>query len=977
MFKRTVFFIFLLMPSALAYFQQHVNYDIQVKLFPELNRLEAYEQITYYNNSPDTLRDLFFHLYMNTFKAPENDRVDHKNSGYVEIVSVRDRLNRELTFRIEGTVMKLELRRPLSPADSLLLHIRFNTILPPAGDRFGYYGYHYDVGNWYPVPAVYDERGWHADQHVGGEFYQEWGNYRVDISVPKGFVVGATGRLINPDVLPDSVEYSQRKVRYYVWSDTGYVTYRYRAPQVHDFAWTADPEYYIRFEQAGDVLIRFLILPYRSQEWEKQLSVAGQAVELFSGKIGPYPYPELTVADSYIKAGGIEYPNLVLINDMIYDSLSLSATIIHEIAHQWFYGLLANNQTRYGWMDEGFATYLEGLGMSEIFKKENTYLNSPPGFWGKYFGYRIDFTKAFLLAYLSYIRKPGEEPINRHFDWFQNDPFTPYYDKMSLVITQLQLVMGDSLFWEGVREYYRTWRFRHPYPENLFKSFEDVYGQNLNWFFEEWLNTTWHCDYSVAKYGGSWRTDSHGKYFDSYILFRRKRPIVMPFEYRLTLADDSTLRRRIKVAGGSNFSDSSESGNHVWPFYRKYKLVRLNLSEEIKHIEIDPDGKLLDINPFNNDGRFWPRIHWYWLHRQYFQPHTDGYTATVFPFIFYNRVDGLQPGVRTRGNYIFRDYQHRSRLLFSLRSLRPETELWFEHPLYEVHPDLHVVWNGYHAAGRWGTGAWLQIKSSKPDSKFRITTGWQFRRLDDPDYLAFPVSTASLSYLEGVVNYGSWANGFRPLGWELKLSGENSFFGSDFNYQKWLLHATFRVPLIFSQKLFGELTTGEFYGQPPLQKRFRLGGGTGYELFRNPYLRAVGILPEAWWQNGHVFFPGGGNLRSLAGDWNQPHSSLVSGYLSLSLGNPLNLTFHYVPYLSDIILAAYTSWASPGVSWGQFKKYFGEAGFTISLTRLPFIFQYFDLEQIHFDFPVLVNEKIEPDSFQFRYVIRIDFRTFY
>jgi len=964
--------------NGLTYFQQHVNYKIRVKLIPELNRLEGEQKMVYLNNSPDTLRYIYFHLYMNRFRrTAESDSIPAKNAGYIEIISVKDSLDRELQFQTDGTVMKLELPLALAPGDSQEFFFRFNTILPPAGERFGYYGDHFDVGNWYPVPAVYDERGWHADQHVDGEFYQEWGSFWVDVTVPNGFVVGATGALLNPEALPDSVSFAKRRTDYWNFPDSTPVTYRFHAPRVHDFAWTADPEFVLRHVDVNGIDIQFFILSYRMKDWESQLPVAKKAVELFEQKVGPYPYPSLAVVDGFIKAGGIEYPNLVIINDLIYDPRDLSATIIHEIAHQWFYGLLANNQTRYGWMDEGFATYFENLGMEKVFGDKPLYIDSPSGFWGKYFGYSEDVRETDFLTYLAYIRTGQEERINLNFDWFQYNPYIPYYQKMSLVISQLKLVLGDSLFWKGMHQYYDTWRFRHPYPEDLFRVFGVAGGQNLSWFFEEWLNTIWHCDYAVGGFGGTWEKQNDRRIFDAHLKFKRNQPVVMPLDFRLFLADGSTRDYRVPVAGGTNFIAGQDTGISPWKFYEKEKQVRLRLPAKIKRVLIDPENRLLDVNPFNNDSRRFPRIYWYWLHRQYLYPRTDGYTATVFPFIFYNREDGIQLGIRTRGNYIYPDFQHRSEILFGIRSRHPDIDLWFEHPLYILNPQLHFVARAYNSGGRRGGGTWLQWTAPPQFKDLKFTAGWQFRHIYEDAYFPFVPGKGNISYLEGTVSRAHWKSGYQPFGWEAALHGENAFLGSDYTFNLWTAEASFRVPLVFYQKLTGRFFSGAVYGDVPVQKELRTGGASGYDLFLNPYTRSIGTLPADWWHNGHVFIPGGGNMRVFADAWEPQGRSLVSGTVAVTLGNPLNLSLHYVPYISDIVISGFTDWVSTANNWGDFRRFYGEAGATITLSRLPFLFHYFDIDEIHFDFPFWVNRNVDQEKFKFRWSIRVDFRSFY
>lgn len=968
---------FLLALHSYGYYQQQVDYRIKVKLVTALNRLEGSEKIIYYNNSADSLNHIYFHLYINRYRQTTDiTELPYKKYGYQEIIYVRDSDNRDLFRAISGTIMKVTLAHALAPGDSQAIHIRFNTILTAPTDRFGYYGYHYDIGNWYPVPAVYDQYGWHTDQHFDGEFYQEWGNYWVDITVPKGFVVGATGVLQNPEVLPDSVTSVDRTYNYNEWSDNSMVTYKYHAAGVHDFAWSADPEFVLRTLELDSLIVHFLILRYQVKEWESQLDVVRQCLEIFEGKIGPYTYPTLTIVDGYITAGGIEYPNLVIINDRISDPRSLSAIIIHEIAHQWFYGILANNQTRYGWMDEGFATFFENLAVEEIFGSEKTFVPSPAGFWGKYFGYWEDLNKSDFLIYLRYIKRGHEEPINRHYDWFLTEPYTPYYQKMGLVISQLKLVLGDSLFWKSIKYYYESWKYKHPYPKDMFAAFENASGRRLNWFFDQWLNTTWYCDYGVKSIKGRWHHQGNDRVYKSQIEFKRIGQIVMPLDFVTFFEDGNTKTFRIPVGDGENFFEEKTAGIEPWLFTEKEKSVVLKLPDKVKAVRIDPDKNLLDVNPFNDDSRTIPQIYLHWMKRQYLFPHINGYTTAIMPIAFYNQIDGVQVGFRSIGNFLYSDYRHRLRLLLGFNSWLPEAEFEFEHPLYQIDRRINLAVELYHLAGRSGVSSWIKWTNDNFHRPLQLRFGWQWRHLYDSSYLPYPAEEGNISYLEIMLKKGWWQDGYLPAGLEFCFQVESSFLGSQYNYQKWLLSGNFRFPLLWSRNISGIFYTGGVYDDSPLQKSFRFGGASTYDFISNPYLRAKGTLPSSWWREGNVFEEGGGSLRSYSNVWEPAGKHLISGYFSIDVGYPMNLTNLHFPIISDVLFSIYTAWAAASDHWGQYSNFLGETGFSFSITRLPFVLNYFDLTQIHFDFPIWVNDHIDNENLKFRWTVGLQIEKF-
>ena len=974
-----LFYLTMSQASESGYFQQSVHYTIKVRLFPQLNRLEGREWLVYVNHSPDTLRELYFHLYQNNTRLPyiqQKYQKRHEEPGYQEIVLLRDDSGNELPYSLFASLMKVELTRPLFPGDSVALFIRFNTILPEAGERFGYYGDHFDVGNWYPTPAVYDRDGWHTDLHLGGEFFQEWGDFRVEITVPRDFVVAATGYLLNPEVLPDSVESPERTVDYYRQLESDTVVYRFVAPRVHDFAWSADPEFVLRTTFLDSIRIQLFIQPYQLDLWEGQLQVARQTVEWMQKLVGPYPYPVLNVVDGYITAGGIEYPNLVIINDYIQEKRDLTSTVIHEIIHQWFYGMLANNQTRYGWMDEGTTTYFENLITEKIIGLE-TWRNSPSGFLGKYLGYRENQWREERLEYLNYLRNGMAEPINRHFDWFQRDPFLPYYTGMSQVLTQLQYVLGDSLFFDGFRHYYRKWRFRHPGPDDFRRSFEEVYGASLHWFFEQWLNTTERCDYQVVGFNNAARVIPDQAPYISRITFRRNEPIAMPLDFRVYLKDGSVRDYRIPLNAAEAFHSVADSGLTPWLFKEKEKEVQLHLPAPVTRVVVNPQHRLLETNPFNNSTGFHPPVRWFWLRRQYLSPYPDAYTATFFPFAFYNSVDGLQVGIRSRGNFAYRNYRHTLRLLLGLHSWRPEVDFWFQHPLYGLSPKAEWVTRFYHGAGQSGGGMWVQYTTRKRSIRTRWVIGAEYRYTGITKYALLPHQPGGLSVVEATLHQENWDSGFMPRGWEWKLHGESSSFGSDFSFQQWWLEARARVPVPFDQRLAMRLFAGGQYGQVPDQKRLRMGGASGYDFWQNPFYRARGTLPENWWRNGHLFLGGGGNLRALANQPGQNSQYLTSFSVQLTLGNPLNWFLVYVPYVSDILICGFATAAVDDELWRRTHRLHSEAGLSLTLTRLPFVFNYFDLDQVHVDFPLLVSTTMTDEPFQFRWVLRLDFRKFY
>jgi hypothetical protein len=975
-----ILLVFLSASDSLAsdYFQQYVNYEIDVELIPELGRLEGKQKLLYVNHSQDTLSSLYFHLYLNKFRSGSYAfPFSKRTTGYIDILSLKDKMHRDLTYEIDNTILKLSLENPIAPNDTLELFFDFVSVLPPSESRFGYTGDHFDVGNWNPVPAVYDRFGWHSDQHIDGEFYQEWGDYIVNITVPKDFVVGASGILLNPEVLPDSVTFSTRRISYYDRSnlDTSTVTYQFLARNVHDFAWAADPDFVILTRMAGETELQFLLMSYRMGEWEKIIDDCVKGFEFLNNEIGTYPYSRMTVIDGYVTAGGIEYPNIVFINDFIIDRRQLAITVVHEMAHQWFYGLLGNNQTRFGWMDEGFATYYEIIGTEFLWGTKDNFFERQDNLWSKLFGYEMNSRRNSYLNYFDYALSGMEEPVNTHYDQFQFDPYTAQYDKTAIILFALQGMMGDSLFQTCIRNYFNEWKFRHPDPEDLFRSFEQTSNMELDWFWDQWLNKTWKCDYRLKGIKNLWKNDFDSSYYSVYLHLQRLQPITAPVNLRLTLNSGQILDYRIPVEGWLRGSGEANDLK-PWHISQKNYLVHLKLPDRIRKAEIDPDHYLPDINYFNNDNRFLPPVKFSWFRRQYLEPHLNTYSATLFPSAFYNTTDGLKIGLRARGNYLYPFYQASTEVLISTRRVWPSVESTWQSPVSLKFIDLSYVLHGYYLDGRAGGKAYLMNSASGISWK----TGWRFQRLTDREYLLAPWSGGDVSevflFLESNKNYQK-----SHYSWRFTAEGNSSTFGSDFDFQQIELHWTHTLEFDFDKKVVAQFSSGFSFGDIPEQNLFYLAQASPIRQFDHPYLRAKGTLPTNLIRDGHFWMPGGGDIR---GNLQSPLSvkavgeNFVSGNLELFFPNPFSILPLNLPLLRDIDWNLFTDW---GQVWDLKildDQFAGEAGVSIAYGYLPIWLRYFHLAKIHVDFPLWMYERTPGnDRWDFRWTLRMDIQKLF
>ena len=374
------------------YFQQKVDYKINVSLDDQKNRLLGNITIKYHNQSHDTLKYILLHLWPNAYKNTqtafstqfiENGKRDFHFSKKEDRGSI-DSLNfmvngKESKFTFyadQPDIAKLELASPLAPGQSITIYTPFRVKIPKSVSRLGHIDNSYQITQWYPKPAVYDLEGWHPIPYLDqGEFYSEFGTFDVSITLPQNYVVAATGELQNKeewDFIEQIIRNSEKQNFDYLSltdqvipaSDTIFKTIQFKADNVHDFAWFADKRFYILKDEARlpsrkkiDCYAYFTNV--EAQLWKKGAEYTSRAVEFYSKTVGEYPYPHATAVQSALGAGGgMEYPMITVIGKT-GNAKSLDIVIAHEVGHNWFYGILASNEREYAWMDEGFNSYVE------------------------------------------------------------------------------------------------------------------------------------------------------------------------------------------------------------------------------------------------------------------------------------------------------------------------------------------------------------------------------------------------------------------------------------------------------------------------------------------------------------------------------------------------------------------------------------------------------------------------------------------
>ncbi len=499
------------------YWQQQADYTIHVALHDNDNTLDADEKIVYTNNSPDTLTFIYFHLWMNAYK---NDKTafseqllrNNNTAFYFSDESQRGYIN-GLRFSVNETVAtllpdsnhidiaKLMLPQPLAPGQSITITTPFHVKLPYNFSRGGYEGQTYQLTQWFPKPAVYDKTGWHPMPYLDqGEFYSEFGNWDVSISLPQNYIVAASGDLQNEDELnflkTTGGRKPEKQSNYLLWKNellkkavsekkpfeevmpaslNTIKTLRYSLKNAHDFALFASKLFLVQHDtiqlssHTADVFTFYN--PWDRINWQNSLNYLKDAVHFYSSALGEYPYNVASAVSGnpHKNTGGMEYPTITLI-ELNDSTKELDGTIAHEIGHNWLYGILATNERQYPWMDEGINTYYENR-----YTDARYHVGKPTSFPASKFPANLD---TLILETMSHLHK--DQPISTPSDYFTEANYGLIaYTKTSMWLQQLKEQLGTPLFDSCMKEYYSQWKFKHPYPEDFRASIETTSQTSL------------------------------------------------------------------------------------------------------------------------------------------------------------------------------------------------------------------------------------------------------------------------------------------------------------------------------------------------------------------------------------------------------------------------------------------------------------------------------------------------------------------
>lgn len=626
--KCLIVWVLLVVASSIAYsqadrWQQRVKYSMDINVDVNTNRFKGKQKLEYTNNSPDTLKKVFYHLYWNAFQpnsmmdvrsqewgknkfngnpdwdARVRDRIAKLKDdeiGYQKIISLSMNGSPQ-PFKVHETILEVNLERPILPKSRVVFDMEFESQVPLQIRRAGRdaaNGVRYSMSQWYPKLCEYDNQGWHPNPYIAREFYGVWGDYDVKINIDKNYVLGGTGYLQNANLIGYGYEGANMKVNR---PATEKLTWHFVAPNVHDFVWAADPEYkHLKTQIPNGPVIHVLYRevsasPDKDSAWREILDFSRKVWPFLEKQYGEYPYKQY----SFIEGGdgGMEYPMATLIRTGDLGTAS------HELMHAWYQGLLANNESLYPWLDEGFANW------SQSFALDNYIQQLPAGhqtrklYEGKLEGlpYPIkgNYNLYFLLA-----RSGKEEPLSTHADHFDSyfaSAAGAYY-KGAVFIEQLAYIVGKDMRDKILREYYKQWRYKHPDVNDFMALAEKQSGIQLDWYKEYWINSTKTIDYGIDSL---WEEGGKSK-------IRLKRIGKMPMPIDLLVEYKNGSRHLAYVPMSSMFGEKSADDpavtrtvHEAWKWtHPTYTVEVPGKLADMKTVEIDPSQRMADVERRNN-----------------------------------------------------------------------------------------------------------------------------------------------------------------------------------------------------------------------------------------------------------------------------------------------------------------------------------------------------------------------------------------
>ncbi|RYE22142.1 MAG: M1 family peptidase [Sphingobacteriales bacterium] len=1051
-------------PPCPGYWQQRVHYSISAKIDEDAHVIDGNEMLLYENNSPDTLRYVYFHLYQNAHAKGSYlhnlEKVKHVKTklgkyeaqGLGIVVSSLQADGKPLQYELDNTIMKVYLQKPLLPGKTVRFTMGFKSYFDDGGttrrrmkmyDAWGFK--HYNGAQWFPKICVYDRKfGWDTYQFMNKEFYGDFGRYEVTLDFPNNYVVEATGELQNrSEVLPDTLRakldvknFATKKANEKPSIVTPYIkgqrkVWQYIADDVHDFAFTADPSYRIDTKIWNGVECVGLVQEPHAATWQHSAELVAKIIETFSNEIGRYRYPKMVAADA---AEGTEYPMLTMDagGEPGYRGL-----LVHEIAHNWFYGMVGNNETYRAALDEGFTQFYTSHGLRLIDGDTLKGSKAPKNFFRKHaFTPALAINGRVMDAYIQDALNQTDAPLNTHSYDF-NDAlgheggYRSVYFKTAAMLYGLQYTLGDSLYKGAMQHYFKQWCFAHPYFEDFRNSIIQYTHVDLNWFFDQWMETTKSIDYSIGSVKRISGNDSFA------IKFKRIGLMQMPLDFTVTAKDGSKHNYYIP----NTWFEKNTPATTLPKWYGWSKInaeygAHIQVPSGVKRVQIDTTYRLADRDWRNNyKTKGFPIRTKAVMIRPDYGVNTVAdwkhYRMYVRPDVWWNAVDGVKVGLHVDGNYFNSAGKVDAAIWFNTHLGQQldyqsfASEGWYERyapvnysfnyltPLSKNYTKLQLQLNSRLLDGLWyhrGGFNWLPTSSDKVElyaqSMWRAvshdldyliyTNEWSSRRAHTNSSLNLAWKH-SYNYMRGTGTYNLSLRA--PM-----LTGNG---GTGFNYsylQGEAINYNNLGKLEVRTRVFGRYGTGT---NIPYESALFAAGANPEEMMEDKYTRSVGFIPNDWrgysqTDMNHFQQGGGLNLRGYAGYLiaDEREGQVLTGYKARS-GAAVNVEVDFDKYIK--LAPKFTR------NWLHIDAYvFGDAGM-MQLSKVSNLASYWDIQPtnywsdlrldagvgfaatikkwwvfdkakpltLRFDMPFVVNRppNANPDYAGFRYVIGVN-RTF-
>lgn len=903
----SLIFLLLLFPFQLlaeTYWQQYVHYKINAKLDPDKKLITGSEILDYTNNSPDSLDKVYFRLYWNIHKEGSHGfRLLEKKKMYdfrgitsdenypgvtlIKFALLVNGVEQPLDYNIDDTILEAKLPKILKSGETISFKIEWEEKVSGIGIRTGQKDRCFDIGQWYPQIAVYDKYGWHKDQYIGpGEFYNEYGTFEVNIEIPKSFIVTHSGRLLNStEILPDSIlkildeaknnpeniyrvaNFSEREITDEGKSD--YVIWKMKAENVRDFAFSAyekyiwDAVFWKNDEHPdGGAMIHALYLKENEKDWKDEAAKYGyHAIKFFSENFGMYVYPNAFVMSSPAVGGGMEYPGIVFINSKTISApyRMLFVIIVHELGHEWYPMMIGSNETEFEFMDEGFNTFITTLASEAYYENGNLIDTTLWYSSGLKMGERDrNQRQYFLLAHTGF-----EESVSTPTDHL-NDPMIRsdvFYSKTSTVMFMLQYVLGDSIFAKLMKEYYNRWKFKHPYPEDFYNLAMEVSGnRDLRWFFDEWFQRTYTCDYGLRKMKSEKLNVNGEEVYRTTLEIIRNGKAILPLDILIEMDNGKTQSVNVPV--------------NLWMNDELEQEITVDLPAIAKSAEINPDMRIADINRLNNTYPF-PKYKVSFdngVFNKIFVPN-DAYWLRWRPSLWYNVVDGVKFGLKANASFLYDVSSTDAWILYGIKSKQIDFYFKTQRRIpFELSKNAFVGLSVSKIEGRYGGNLEFskqagQTLSIPPFHKFSFKVSFLKTMTTVNDYVddLFKWEPGNITRIISTYNYSNrgriWQTNF-------SISFESSSISSDFVYSKVTpeLVQTFYLPKNFLFKV--RLFWGYGEGNLPNQVKYYAASSSPVDQFEKPFFRSK-IFPDKIRE--HLYDVGNANLRgyvsqNFAGD---------------------------------------------------------------------------------------------------------------